>query len=256
MNRLLAPSNYLFKGDEDTRFWEGGGGGGGGGYERLLLRCVNLLLWFGLVAAPKEGVLLTLSWHCQAFARPLLADLELVLIDWLIDWLNSHIISWCQKSKPWSQSRKTPFGRKERTTYSIYKKGKADNMVQKILGKSDISKKRKRSTCGYLHIEGRLNEGPRLQRKHKDENEPKQNKRNTRERRHDICKPNDARRAQVRATYGWLVNKGERTSTSPLACFGQSSCWSLYIRWHHSRILLLPSQLCTTAVFKEKSERA
>ena len=30
-----------------------------------------------------------------------------------------------------------------------------------------------------LHIEGRLNEGPRLQRKHKDENEAKQNKRNT-----------------------------------------------------------------------------
>ena len=36
-------------------------------------------------------------------------------------------------------------------------------------------------------------------RKHKDENEAKQNKRKTRERRHDICKPND-RRIQVRAT--------------------------------------------------------
>ena len=47
--------------------------------------------------------------------------------------------------------------------------------------------------------EGRLNEGPRLQRKHKDKNEAKRNKRNTRERRHDICKPN-ARTAQVRAT--------------------------------------------------------
>ena len=52
-----------------------------------------------------------------------------------------------------------------------------------------------------LHIKGRLNEGPRLQRKHKDENEVKQNKRNTRERRHDICKPN-TRRTQGRATCG------------------------------------------------------
>ena len=51
----------------------------------------------------------------------------------------------------------------------------------------------------HLAIEGRLNEGPRLQRKHKDENEAKQNKHNTRKIRHDICKPN-ARRAQDRAT--------------------------------------------------------
>ena len=76
-------------------------------------------------------------------------------------------------------------------------------MVQKILGKSDISEKTKKHVwlSGRLHIEGRLNEGPRLQRKHKDENEAKQNKRNTREIRHGICKPN-ARRAQVRATCG------------------------------------------------------
>ena len=59
----------------------------------------------------------------------------------LIDWLNYHIISCCQKSSPWSQG--TLFGRKERTTYS-----KAE-MVQQILGKSDISKKRKRTTRGY-----------------------------------------------------------------------------------------------------------
>ena len=87
--------------------------------------------------------------------------------------------------------------------YSPYKE-KAE-MVQKILGKSDISKrKRKRKhvwLSGRLHTEGRLNEGPRPQRKHKDENEAKQYKRNTRERRHDICKPN-AGRAQVRATCG------------------------------------------------------
>ena len=52
------------------------------------------------------------------------------------------------------------------------------------------------------YIEGRSDEGPRLQRKHKDENEAKQNKAgNTTERRHGICKPN-ARRIQVRATCG------------------------------------------------------
>ena len=56
-------------------------------------------------------------------------------------------------------------------------------MVQKILGKSDISKKRRKKhvwLLGRLHIEGRLNEGPRLQRKHKDEkrSKAKQNKAN------------------------------------------------------------------------------
>ena len=77
-----------------------------------------------------------------------------------------------------------------------------------------ISKRKKeRNTCVWLlrrlHIEGRLNEGPRLQRKHKDENKAKQNKGNTRERRHGIY-------LQTRH-HLWLVDKGERTSTSPLA---------------------------------------
>ena len=82
-------------------------------------------------------------------------------------------------------------------------------MVQKILGKSDISKetkgkgirKKKREAIGGLHIEERLNERPRLQWKHKDENEAKQNKRNTREKHHDICKSNVSR-IQVRVTCG------------------------------------------------------
>ena len=82
-----------------------------------------------------------------------------------------------------------------------------------------INKRKKRKTqvwlSGRLHIEGRLNEGQRLQRKHKDENKAQQNKGNNRERRHGICKPN-VRRIQVRATSLWLVHKGERTSTSPL----------------------------------------
>ena len=51
-------------------------------------------------------------------------------------------------------------------------------MVKKILRKSDISKlikgkKKHVWLSGRLHIEGRLNEGPRLQRKHKYENEAK-----------------------------------------------------------------------------------
>ena len=61
---------------------------------------------------------------------------------------------------------------------------------------------------GRLRIEGRLNEGPRLQRKHKDESEAKQNSCNTRERRHGICKPN-ARRIQVRATCGLSTRASE-----------------------------------------------
>ena len=41
------------------------------------------------------------------------------------------------KIQPVVTFRKAPFGRKERTTYS--------EMVQKILGKSDISKKKKKT---------------------------------------------------------------------------------------------------------------
>ena len=61
---------------------------------------------------------------------------------------------------------------------------------------------------GRLHIEGRLNERPRLQRKHKYESDAKQNKRNTRERWHDICNRN-TRRIRVRATCGWLTRASE-----------------------------------------------
>ena len=43
------------------------------------MRALTLIchLWFAFVSAPKEGVLLALS--CQAFARLLLADLELAV---------------------------------------------------------------------------------------------------------------------------------------------------------------------------------
>ena len=97
------------------------------------------------------------------------------------------------------------------------------HLKKKILGKSDILNKQKEKRkkhvwlSGRLHIEGQLNEGPRLQRKHKDENEAKQNKCNSRERRHDICKSNAKHPEDTSSRYMWLVNKGERTSTSPLA---------------------------------------
>ena len=53
----------------------------------------------------------------------------------LIDCFNSHIRR-CKKSRPWSQGRKTPFGRKERTTYSPFKKKAA--MVQKTTCSSHL----------------------------------------------------------------------------------------------------------------------
>ena len=52
--------------------------------------------------------------------------------------------------------------------------------------KEKIKRKKQVWILVRLHIEERLNEGPRLQRKHRDENETKQNKRKTRKKRHGI----------------------------------------------------------------------
>ena len=91
----------------------------------------------------------------------------------------------CQKPSPWSQGRKTPFGRTKHTAYSPYKEKSA--IVQKNTRKkrhvqTNKRKNRKKHVwlSGRLHIEGLLNEGPGLQRKYKDEKEAKQNKRNSR----------------------------------------------------------------------------
>ena len=95
-------------------------------------------------------------------------------------------------------------------------KKKNGNGTKKYSEKRHLQKKKKKHVwlSGRLHIEGRLNEGPRLQRKHRDENEAKQKKRNT----------NDVMTSASQTPEGtssrhllWLVNKGERTSTSPLA---------------------------------------
>ena len=58
-------------------------------------------------------------------------------------------------------------------------------MIQKNTRKKrhpQINKEKERKKhvwlSGRLHTEGRLNEGPRLQRKHKDKNEAKQNEGN------------------------------------------------------------------------------
>ena len=52
-----------------------------------------------------------------------------------------------QKSSPWSQGRKAPFGRKERTTYSPYKE--QVEMVQKKYSEKATSKKKTKNACGY-----------------------------------------------------------------------------------------------------------
>ena len=100
--------------------------------------------------------------------------------------------------------------------------------------KRHLQKKKKKHVwlSGRLHIEGRLNEEPRLQRKYKDENEAKQNKRNTRERRHDIY-------LQTKHPEGtsshhlWLINKGERTSTNALALGYPLLGSSRHVRAYH-----------------------
>ena len=129
-------------------------------------------------------------------------------------------------------------------------------MVQKILRKNDISKQTKGKKkhmwlSGRLHIEGRMNEGPRLQRKHEDENEAKQNKCNTRERRNGICKPNA--REDTSSRHLWLVNKGERTSTSPLALGYPPLGSSRHVRAYDCMPLSSPGFLCSGLLHHEIS---
>ena len=106
-------------------------------------------------------------------------------------------------------------------------------MYKKYSEKQTSPKNKKQHVwlSGRPHIEGRLNEMPRLQRKHKDENEAK-HKSNTRERRHGIYlqtkRPEDESSRHL-----WLVNKGERTSTSPLALGYPLLSPSRHVRAYH-----------------------
>ena len=113
----------------------------------------------------------------------------------------------------WSQGRKASFGRKK--TYDVLSIQRENGNGTKNTRKNihlqiNKRKKRKKDMClsGRRHIEERLNEGPWLQRKHEDGNEAKRTKGNTRERHHDICKPN-AQRIQVRAPCGWSTRASE-----------------------------------------------
>ena len=116
-------------------------------------------------------------------------------------------------SSPWSQGRKTPFGRKERTTYSPTYEEKAE-MVYKILEKSDMSKKKKHVwLSGHLYIEGRLKEGPRLQRKHnKDEKRSK-------------AKQNNFTRCGKQSR-SWSAEHGKNEKMKKSASAPPSSPWS------------------------------
>ena len=104
--------------------------------------------------------------------------------------------------------------------------GKSGNGIKNTRKKRHLQKKKKKYVwlSGRLHIEGRLNEGPRLQRKHKDENEAKQNKRSTRERRslwHQSANqtPGGHKFAPLVASQQGRANQHEP------ACFGLSSLW-------------------------------
>ena len=80
---------------------------------------------------------------------------------------------------------------------------------------------------GRLHIEGRLNEGPRLQRKHKVENEAKQKQR---EIRHDIhVSANQTPGGHKFAPLVAISQQG-RANQHESACFGLSSSWSFLSR--------------------------
>ena len=93
-------------------------------------------------------------------------------------------------------------------------------------------------------MEGRLNEGPWLQRKHEDENEAKQNKGDTRERRHGICKPN-ARRIQVCAACGWSTRASKPARVRLLWAIlslvlpVRFSSWDAVVHW----LALMPKAL-------------
>ena len=119
--------------------------------------------------------------------------------------------------------------------YSLYTKRKRQwyqkNTRKKRHVQMNNNKKQKQKHNVWLSgrtciLKDRWDEGPRLQLKHKDKNKAKQNKsKNTKERRHDICKPN-ARRIQVRATRGYYSQQGRVANQHEPACFGVSSPWS------------------------------
>ena len=130
-------------------------------------------------------------------------------------------------------------------TYSPYKE-KA-TMVQKIFGKSNNGtnkrkkKKKHMRLTGSLHIEGRLNEGPQLQRKHKDEIEAGQKQALTPEK--DVM----ASTNQTPGGYKFaplVASQQGRTNQYEPACFGISCPWSFPSHLGMSLHAVLQPWLC------------
>ena len=140
----------------------------------------------------------------------------------MIDWLNSHI-SWCQKPSPWSQGRKHHSeGKNVRRTLHTKRKRK---WYKKYSEEATSPKIETRVATGAPAFEGRLNEGLRLQRKHRDKkrSKTKQNKRNTREKNVMAS----ANRTSGGYQFAPLVasQQGRANQHEP-AYFGLSSSWS------------------------------
>ena len=101
---------------------------------------------------------------------------------------------------------------------------KSRNGTKKNSEKSDISKKNKKHVwlSARLRIEGRLNEGPRLQRSIGTKNEVKQNKRNKHQRKNAMASasqtPGGYKFAPLVASQQGRANQNE-------PCFGLSSSW-------------------------------
>ena len=114
--------------------------------------------------------------------------------------------------------------RKERT-YDVLSIQRESKNSTKLLGKSDIIKKRKHAwLSGRLHIEGRLNEGPRLQRKHEDEkrSKAKQNKVKVTPEK-DMISANQTPGGHKFAPL--VASQQGRANQHEPACFGLSSPW-------------------------------
>ncbi|CAN0448584.1 unnamed protein product, partial [Ascophyllum nodosum] len=84
-------------------------------------------------------------------------------------------------------------------------------------------------TCGYRDAcisknEERLNEGPRLERKHKDEHEAKQNKTNVTPEKHTMPSVNETPGGYKFAPL--VASQQGRANQHEPACFGLSSSWS------------------------------
>ena len=110
-----------------------------------------------------------------------------------------------------------------RTVLSIQREN--GNGTKNTRKKRHLKKNKKKHVwlSGRLHIEGRLNEGPWLQRKNKDENEAKQNKRKTEK---DVM--TSANQMPGGHKFAPLVaSQQDRANQHEPACFGRSSPWSL-----------------------------